>query len=184
MFSRIKLSRTNFQFLKSFRFKLSSYVCLDHSIFKTNAFNYLIIEPKTFNWKETKSLRFFHNTSKLLFSGEEFTTQAFHHQADTILNEIQASLEEIIEKNQIAEDTDITYSDGILTIKLGDKGTYVVNKQTPNKQIWLSSPISGPKRFNFDFKTGKWKNSRDSNEELTHYLASELSSILKFQITL
>lgn len=60
MFSRIKLSRTNFQFLKSFRFKLSSYVCLDHSIFKTNAFNYLIIEPKTFNWKETKSLRFFH----------------------------------------------------------------------------------------------------------------------------
>jgi frataxin len=28
-----------------------------------------------------------------------------------------------------------------LTVKLGDKGTYVVNKQPPNKQIWLSSPI-------------------------------------------
>ena len=26
-------------------------------------------------------------------------------------------------------------------------GTYVINKQTPNKQIWLSSPISGPKRY-------------------------------------
>lgn len=30
---------------------------------------------------------------------------------------------------------------GVLTIKVGgDHGTYVINKQTPNKQIWLSSP--------------------------------------------
>jgi len=29
---------------------------------------------------------------------------------------------------------------GVLTVKLGDHGTYVINKQTPNKQIWLSSP--------------------------------------------
>lgn len=30
---------------------------------------------------------------------------------------------------------------GVLTVKLGDRGTYVINKQPPNKQIWLSSPI-------------------------------------------
>ena len=30
----------------------------------------------------------------------------------------------------------------MLTVKLGgDLGTYVINKQTPNKQIWLSSPV-------------------------------------------
>ena len=43
-----------------------------------------------------------------------------------------------------------TYSDkplplalqsGVLTLKLGSKGTYVINKQPPNKQIWLSSPF-------------------------------------------
>lgn len=28
-------------------------------------------------------------------------------------------------------------------------GTYVLNKQPPNKQIWLSSPISGPKRYDW-----------------------------------
>jgi frataxin len=28
-------------------------------------------------------------------------------------------------------------------------GTYVINKQPPNKQIWLSSPKSGPKRYDF-----------------------------------
>lgn len=27
--------------------------------------------------------------------------------------------------------------------------SYVLNKQPPNKQIWLSSPISGPKRFDW-----------------------------------
>jgi frataxin len=25
----------------------------------------------------------------------------------------------------------------------------VINKQPPNKQIWLSSPISGPKRYDY-----------------------------------
>ena len=29
---------------------------------------------------------------------------------------------------------------GVLTLKLGQHGTYVINKQPPNKQIWLSSP--------------------------------------------
>jgi frataxin len=30
---------------------------------------------------------------------------------------------------------------GVLTLNLGTHGTYVVNKQPPNKQIWLSSPF-------------------------------------------
>jgi frataxin len=39
---------------------------------------------------------------------------------------------------------------GVLEIKISSKGhTYVINKQPPNKQIWLSSPISGPKRFDW-----------------------------------
>ena len=29
----------------------------------------------------------------------------------------------------------------VLTLKLGCLGTYVLNKQTPNRQIWLSSPV-------------------------------------------
>lgn len=36
-----------------------------------------------------------------------------------------------------------------MTISVVGKGTYVINKQPPNKQIWLSSPISGPKRFDW-----------------------------------
>jgi frataxin-like iron-binding protein CyaY len=35
----------------------------------------------------------------------------------------------------------LTFQNQVLTLKLGDLGTYVVNKQTPNRQIWLSSPV-------------------------------------------
>ena len=36
-----------------------------------------------------------------------------------------------------------------MTLNFPPIGTYVINKQPPNKQIWLSSPISGPKRFDY-----------------------------------
>jgi frataxin len=39
-------------------------------------------------------------------------------------------------------------------------GTYVVNKQPPNKQIWLSSPISGPKRYDW-VVTGEGQNEKE-----------------------
>jgi frataxin len=31
----------------------------------------------------------------------------------------------------------------------------VINKQPPNKQIWLSSPISGPKRYDYVYVEDK-----------------------------
>jgi frataxin len=31
--------------------------------------------------------------------------------------------------------------DGVMIVQLGSKGTYVINKQTQNQQIWFSSPI-------------------------------------------
>lgn len=44
---------------------------------------------------------------------------------------------------------DINYSMGVLTAKISSSiGVYIINKQTPSRQIWLSSPISGPKRYN------------------------------------
>lgn len=63
---------------------------------------------------------------------------------------------------------------GVLTITTQDKGTYVINKQPPNKQIWLSSPISGPKRYDWciigegqnskeDTASGSWVYGRDGS---------------------
>ncbi|RKO87784.1 hypothetical protein BDK51DRAFT_5668, partial [Blyttiomyces helicus] len=63
---------------------------------------------------------------------------------------------------------------GVLTLKFGDLGTYVINKQPPNKQIWLSSPISGPSRYDYSVVDGKWIDYR-SQRTLGHVLQSELS---------
>lgn len=35
------------------------------------------------------------------------------------------------------------------------------NKQPPNKQLWLSSPISGPKRYDWDAERKQWVCGRD-----------------------
>lgn len=36
-----------------------------------------------------------------------------------------------------------------MTLSIPPHGTYVLNKQPPNQQIWISSPISGPCRFGY-----------------------------------
>jgi len=66
---------------------------------------------------------------------------------------------------------------GVLTLQLGAKGTYVLNKQTPNRQIWWSSPVSGPKRFYWHKEAAEWRNTRD-DAEMLGTLRSELKGIL------
>ncbi|XP_052873089.1 frataxin homolog, mitochondrial [Anopheles cruzii] len=58
--------------------------------------------------------------------------------------------EEMVEATTALNQADVTYSDGVLTVNFGQPhGTYVINRQSPNRQIWLSSPTSGPKRYDF-----------------------------------
>ncbi|RMZ78697.1 hypothetical protein DV737_g3774, partial [Chaetothyriales sp. CBS 132003] len=69
----------------------------------------------------------------------------YHEIADEYLNKLLAVLEAEAEAD---EGLEVEYSAGVLSI--GHKnGTYVINKQPPNKQIWLSSPVSGPKRYDW-----------------------------------
>jgi len=37
--------------------------------------------------------------------------------------------------------TDINYGNGILKIQWKNEKTFVINRQTPNRQIWYSSPV-------------------------------------------
>ena len=43
-------------------------------------------------------------------------------------------------------------------------GTWVINKQTPNQQVWWSSPLSGPRRYEYDEKRERWVYTRVSGE--------------------
>ena len=63
------------------------------------------------------------------------------------LESISDKFNELIEDHEKLAGGDTTLSDGVLTVKLSQFGVYVLNKQTPNKQLWLSSPVSGPYRY-------------------------------------
>ncbi|KAF2994979.1 Mitochondrial chaperone Frataxin [Curvularia kusanoi] len=77
----------------------------------------------------------------------DISTSEFHERADDYLNELVERLEEQQEKNP---DIEVEYSAGVLRVDyITKQHSYVLNKQPPNKQIWLSSPISGPKRFDW-----------------------------------
>lgn len=71
--------------------------------------------------------------------------------------------------------------EGVLTIGLGSHGTYVLNKQAPNKQIWSSSPVSGPARY--DWQDGKWVYKR-GGIELFQTLSEEMSQLLGTKVDL
>uniref|UniRef100_T1FXN1 ferroxidase n=1 Tax=Helobdella robusta TaxID=6412 RepID=T1FXN1_HELRO len=96
--------------------------------------------------------------------------------SDKTLDHLSEVFENIFDSGDFSDiDNDITYSNGVLTVNLGPKlGTYVINKQTPNKQIWLSSPVSGPKRY--DYMNGTWlyKYDRMSLNQLLHQEFSKM----------
>ncbi|XP_061672955.1 frataxin, mitochondrial isoform X2 [Syngnathoides biaculeatus] len=71
----------------------------------------------------------------------ELTEAAYEKIADETLDALADYFEDLMDEPFTGPDYDVVFSSGVLTIKVGgDHGTYVINKQTPNKQIWLASP--------------------------------------------
>jgi len=73
-------------------------------------------------------------------SGALISEETFHSVASDTLDMLQEKIEAHGEDLDV-DGFDMNYSDGVMTVRLGDLGTYVLNKQTPNRQIWLSSPV-------------------------------------------
>ncbi|KAI1438563.1 mitochondrial chaperone Frataxin [Xylaria sp. CBS 124048] len=76
----------------------------------------------------------------------DITEAQFHELADDCIDDLLAKYEKM---QDARTDIDVEYSAGVMTLKIDHIGTYVINKQPPNKQIWLSSPVSGPKRYDW-----------------------------------
>ncbi|KAM9508089.1 frataxin, mitochondrial isoform 1-T1 [Guaruba guarouba] len=102
--------------------------------------------------------------------------------AEETLDSLADFFEDLTDKPFTPEDYDVSLGSGVLTVKLGgDMGTYVINKQTPNRQIWLSSPTSGPKRYDWTGRNWVYSHDRVSLHEL---LSKELSTALKTKLDL
>lgn len=107
--------------------------------------------------------------SSLMQEGE------FHNLADSTIQGLQEKLEEYGDNLQI-DGFDVDYGNEVLTLRLGNLGTYVLNKQTPNRQIWLSSPLSGPSRFDWDQNSQAWIYRRNK-ANLLNLLETELAQL-------
>ena len=95
----------------------------------------------------------------------ELPLELYHDLCDRTLEGVQEVYEEFADAAP-QHQMDIEYASGVLNVTLGAHGTFVLNKQTPNLQIWLSSPVSGPLRYDFCPATAGWVNSRDRHELL------------------
>ncbi|MCC8417068.1 MAG: iron donor protein CyaY [Rickettsia endosymbiont of Bryobia graminum] len=80
-----------------------------------------------------------------------------------------ARIAEIIEKEDPEGHIDVDFQGDILNLTT-DQGIYVINKHSAAKEIWLSSPISGP--YHFYYNEGKWQSK--TNNDLMTVLEQEL----------
>ncbi|KAF5481165.1 hypothetical protein F2P56_001838 [Juglans regia] len=99
----------------------------------------------------------------------------FHRLANSTIHNLLEKFEEYGDNVEI-DGFDVDYGNEVLTLKLGDLGTYVLNKQTPNRQIWLSSPVSGPSRFDWDQNAQTWVYRR-TKVDLLKIFESELEQL-------
>lgn len=79
-------------------------------------------------------------------------------------------------EREIGHMAEVDLEGGILNAELDDGRIYIINKHSPNRQIWLSSPLSGAHHFSFDSGAGEWVSTR-GDARLIGLLESELSSI-------
>ncbi|HEY4998417.1 MAG TPA: iron donor protein CyaY [Usitatibacter sp.] len=93
------------------------------------------------------------------------TESEFHRAVDGVLARIEASVE-----NEPGLDVDLEA--GILTITFADATRVIVNRQTPNREIWVAARSGG---FHFVSREGGWRDTR-SGEELFASLARVIES--------
>ena len=89
----------------------------------------------------------------------------FHGAVDAVLARIERSLED-------EQDLDIDLESGILTIECPDGSRIIVNRQTPNREIWVAARSGG---FHFVAREGAWRDTR-SGDELFASLARIIAS--------
>ena len=97
----------------------------------------------------------------------------FHRLADSLLQRIETAAQSLEDS---IDGADVSYAQGVLSLQLGPRGTFVLNKQAPTRQIWWSSPVSGPRRFEWDESTRAWVDAR-SGGELIAALADEVRAL-------
>jgi CyaY protein len=89
----------------------------------------------------------------------------FHREVDAVLARIEAAVE-------VVDALDVDLESGILTITCPDESRIIVNRQTPNREIWVAARSGG---FHFVARESEWRDTR-SGDELFASLARIVSA--------
>jgi len=124
-----------------------------------------------------------------------FTTDTTSAEFDRHVKHTFHVLQDSLETYDSAErPIELSESDGVLKLIVADAGTYVINQHTVTRQLWCSSPISGPSKYNYHRTQpltssssqqthGRWLSERDPNNALIDLLQKELSFLINDDIT-
>jgi CyaY protein len=88
-----------------------------------------------------------------------------------VLARIEAAAEDVPE-------LDVDLEAGILTLTCADGSRIIVNRQTPNREIWVAARSGG---FHFSSREGAWRDTR-SGDELFASLARVIASQAGVQV--
>jgi len=78
----------------------------------------------------------------------------FHRAVDAVLARIEGAVEAV-------DALDVDLEAGILTITCPDGSRIIVNRQTPNREIWVAARSGG---FHFAWRDGAWRDTRSAEE--------------------
>lgn len=95
----------------------------------------------------------------------------FNKVAGQLIEHIADQVDEVL-----GDKIDVDFQSGILTLNTERGGQYVINKHGPNREIWVSSPVSGAAHFRHI--EGRWLNTRNTEVDLLLVLGSELGLVL------
>lgn len=95
---------------------------------------------------------------------------------DDLLERIADTIDEVL-----GEEIDAELQSGVLTLSLEAGGQYVLNKNAPMKQVWLSSPVSGA--WHFNYADGDWLSTREPKVALDALLAKEMKDKFGVEVT-
>jgi CyaY protein len=79
----------------------------------------------------------------------------FHRTVDALLGRLEEALSS-------SEALEVDFEAGILQVACPDGSRIIVNRQTPNREIWVAARSGG---FHFSLRGAEWRDTR-SNEEL------------------
>jgi iron-sulfur cluster assembly protein CyaY len=93
------------------------------------------------------------------------TESEFHRAVDEALTRVETAVEAL-------DTLDVDLEGGVLTIECPDGSRIIVNRQTPNREIWVAARSGG---FHFTWREDAWRDTR-SGDELFASLARIIAS--------